>query len=165
MQRHDRQISSDIQRSAEQFLKPSGGCISGLIALSSSSLLVPWSWRSKQRALVLSNLRECFLTSREYFPPVMADFQRSRASLASVSIMPPSESTSVLKGRSEGGCRRRFSIAIVPRCFSTGLAVLSAKESSSMAARDSVAVWEAFDAKGTEYCQYLHLKAHWRPIR
>jgi hypothetical protein len=90
--------------------------------------------------MALSKPRESFLTSREYTPPVMTDFQSFRASLASISILPPSESTRGLNGRSEAGFQRNLSLAIVPGCFSTSLAVLSAIESSSVAARGSVAV-------------------------
>jgi hypothetical protein len=89
------------------------------------------------------------LTSREYTPPVMIDFQSLRAFLASVSIIRPIESTNGLNGRSEGGCRRRFSLATELRCFSTSLAVLWAAESPSAAARGSVAVWESWEARET----------------
>jgi hypothetical protein len=45
--------------------------------------------------------------------------------------------------------RRRFSRATALRCFPTSLAVLSAAESSSVATRGRVAVWESCDAKET----------------
>ena len=79
----------------------------------------------------------------------MIDFQSLRASLASVSIIPPRERTKGLNGRSEGGCRRRFSLATALRCFSTSLVVLSAAESSSVVASGSVAVWESWEARET----------------
>jgi hypothetical protein len=45
-----------------------------------------------------------------------------------------------MNGRSEGGCRRRFSLVTPSRCFSTSLAVLSTSESSSVVGSGSVAV-------------------------
>jgi hypothetical protein len=62
----------------------------------------------------------------------MIDFQSLSASLASVSIIPPRERTKGLNGRSEGGCRRRFSLATVLRCFQTSSVVLSVAESSPL---------------------------------
>jgi hypothetical protein len=66
----------------------------------------------------------------------MIDFHSLRA----FSIIPPRERTRGLNGRSEGGCRRCFSLATVLRCLSTSLAVLWAEESSLMVASSSVAV-------------------------
>jgi hypothetical protein len=77
----------------------------------------------------------------------MIDFQSLRASLASVSIIPPRERTKGLNGRSEGGYRRRFSLATELRCFSTSLEALSAIESSWVASSGSVAVWESWEAR------------------
>jgi hypothetical protein len=79
----------------------------------------------------------------------MIDFQSLRASLASVSITPPRDTTKGLNVRSEGGCRRRFSLATALRCFSTSLALLSSVESPSVATRGSVAVWESCEASET----------------
>jgi hypothetical protein len=77
----------------------------------------------------------------------MIDFQSLRASLASVSIIPPRERMKSLNGQSEGGCRRRFSLATALRCFNE-LAVLSAAE-SSLVTKGSVAVWESWEARET----------------
>jgi hypothetical protein len=76
----------------------------------------------------------------------MVDFQSFRASLASVTSIPPRERKNGLNGRSEGGSRRRFSLATALRFFSTNLAVLSAAVSSSVVASGSVAVWESWEA-------------------
>jgi hypothetical protein len=79
----------------------------------------------------------------------MIDFQSLRASLASVSIIPPRERTKGLNGRSEGGCRRLFSLATMLRCFPTSLAALLPTESSSVATEGSVSVWESWEARET----------------
>jgi hypothetical protein len=79
----------------------------------------------------------------------MIDFQILRASLASVSIIPPRERTKGLNDRSEGGCRRRFSLATALRCLWTSLAVLSAAESSPVETRGNVAVWDSWEARET----------------
>jgi hypothetical protein len=79
----------------------------------------------------------------------MIDFQSLRASLASVSIMPPRESTEGLNGLSDGGCRRGFSRTTALRCFWTSLELLWAAESSSVVAKGKVAVWESWEARET----------------
>jgi hypothetical protein len=77
----------------------------------------------------------------------MADFQSFRASLASVSIIPPRERTRSLNGRCEGGCRCRFSLATALRCFSTSLAALWAVEPSPVGTNGSVTVCESWEAR------------------
>ena len=67
----------------------------------------------------------------------MTDFQSLGASLASVSIIPTRERTKGLKGRSEEGCRRCFSLAIALRCFWMSWGVVLAIELSTEATRVS----------------------------
>jgi hypothetical protein len=86
---------------------------------------------------------------REYTPLVMIDFQSLRSSLASVFIVQPKESMRGLNGWSEAGYRRRFSLTIATRCFSTSLAVLWATESSSVVSKGTVAAWEDWEARET----------------
>jgi hypothetical protein len=142
-------VTNSFQRQGQ----PSGVgrlCLeSGSAMMLCSTRLVPYG--SKQRALALSKPRESCRTSREQTPPFMIDFQSLRASLASVFIVPPRERTKGLKGRSEGGCGRRFSLAMALRYFSTSLAALWAAEPSSVVTsvvtKGSVAVWGTWEAR------------------